>query len=166
MKDITFTPIGIVHSPLTDPRDAPIQAAYAEAVEGRIEIDAAFTDGLDSLAGFDRIWVLYHCHRSSGYKLRVVPYLDTVEHGVFATRAPRRPNAIGLSCLRLLSIDGPILRVAGLDILDRTPVLDIKPYIPMADHFEVSRCGWLDQVADMDRRADRRFHKDSPDEKG
>ncbi|WP_292519034.1 tRNA (N6-threonylcarbamoyladenosine(37)-N6)-methyltransferase TrmO [Methanoculleus sp.] len=143
MTGITFTPIGIVHSPFRDPRNMPIQPVGAQGIRGTIELDPACTAGLKDLAGFSRIILLYHFHRSEGYALEVVPFLDKTPHGVFATRAPRRPNAIGLSILRLVAVDGTTLTVEDVDILDGTPVLDIKPYVPAFDAYPDEQAGWL-----------------------
>ncbi|MCK8518325.1 tRNA (N6-threonylcarbamoyladenosine(37)-N6)-methyltransferase TrmO [Methanoculleus sp. 7T] len=143
MTEIVFTPIGTVRSQFRDPKDMPIQPVGARGIRGTIELDPTYAAGLKDLAGFSRIIVLYHFHRSSGYSLEVVPFLDKTPHGIFATRAPRRPNAIGLSILRLASVDGATLHILDVDILDGTPVLDIKPYVPAFDAYPDERAGWL-----------------------
>ena len=155
------TPIGIVHSPYTEPAGTPIQGAFAPEVEGTIEIFEEFSEGLADLDGFSHIWLLYQFHRSSGYRLRVVPFMDDSERGLFATRAPRRPNPIGLSLLRLLKVEGCVLHVAELDILDGAPVLDIKPYSPVFDARPDARSGWIDDIdpEERRRRADDRFSR-------
>ncbi|MDV2481237.1 tRNA (N6-threonylcarbamoyladenosine(37)-N6)-methyltransferase TrmO [Methanoculleus sp. Wushi-C6] len=159
MTGITFTPIGVVHSPFRDPRNMPIQPVGARGVRGTVELDPVYAAGVKDLAGFSRIILLYHLHRSEGYTLEVVPFLDTAPHGVFATRAPRRPNAIGLSILRLVAVDGTTLHVEDVDILDGTPVLDIKPYVPAFDAYPDERAGWLAAGAEDPRtvRSDGRF---------
>lgn len=159
MTEIVFTPIGTVRSPFCDPKDMPIQPVGARDVRGTIELDPTYAAGLKDLAGFSRIIVLYHFHRSSGYSLEVIPFLDKTPHGVFATRAPRRPNAIGLSILRLASIDGATLHVLDVDILDGTPVLDIKPYVPAFDAYPDERTGWLTTTSEAAGtvRSDDRF---------
>ncbi|HOI12773.1 MAG TPA: tRNA (N6-threonylcarbamoyladenosine(37)-N6)-methyltransferase TrmO [Methanoculleus sp.] len=159
MTGITFTPIGTVHSPFSDPRNMPVQTIGARGVRGTIELDPAYAAGLKDLSGFSRIILLYHFHRSEGYALEVVPFLDTTHHGVFATRAPRRPNAIGLSILRLVAVEGVTLTVEDIDILDGTPVLDIKPYVPAFDAYPDERSGWLTATAEDPRtvRSDDRF---------
>ena len=124
-----------------------------------MEIFPEFAAGLRDLEGFERIWLLFWFHRAKTAKLIVTPYLDDQEHGVFATRAPSRPNPVGLSCVRLLRIEGNRLRVGDLDILDDTPLLDIKPYAPALDWFEVSRVGWLQNKAIQSVRADDRFER-------
>jgi tRNA-Thr(GGU) m(6)t(6)A37 methyltransferase TsaA len=119
----------------------------------------AFVSGLKDLEGFDRIQLLFWCHRAAEAKMLVVPYRDNVERGLFATRAPARPNPIGLSCVRLLGIEGDIVRIAEVDILDDTPLLDIKPYVPQYDHYPGQRTGWLEDVAEKLVVADGRFEK-------
>jgi len=114
---------------------------------------------LENLDGFDRVWLIYWFHRASAAKMSVIPYRDTVAHGLFATRVPARPNTIGMSCVRLLNIEGNILRLAEVDILDDTPLLDIKPYVPQYDNYPVQRCGWLDTVPDKPVVADDRFER-------
>ncbi|MFA4826520.1 MAG: tRNA (N6-threonylcarbamoyladenosine(37)-N6)-methyltransferase TrmO [Methanoregula sp.] len=156
---ISFTPIGIIHSPFTEPAGMPIQPAGAAGVRGTIVLDEKFREGLRDLCGFSRIILIYHLHRSQGYALDVIPFLDTVPHGIFATRAPRRPNAIGLSVVKLLAVNGCELVIEGIDVVDGTPLLDIKPYVPEFDCFPDEKSGWFagcrDAVTRM--RADERF---------
>jgi len=121
--------------------------------EGTIEIDERFAEGLTDLEGFSHIWVIYHAHRADAYNLLVKPYLDDKVRGVFSCRAPRRPNPIGLSLLRLLGREGTVLRVEGIDLVDGTPVLDIKPFVPEWDNRESARFGWLEKK-DLDRLKD------------
>ena len=151
--------IGRVDTPFQRATGTPVQPCRAGGVEGRIELHRPYVEGLKDLEGFDRIWLIFWCDRSAEAKLRVVPYLDTVEHGLFATRAPARPNPLGLSCVRLLEINDNILRIADLDILDNTPLLDIKPYVPRYDNYPVQRCGWVDSVSDRPVVADDRFER-------
>ncbi len=159
MTGIAFTPIGTVRSPHHDPRDMPIQPVGARGIRGTIELDPTYAAGLRDLEGFSRIILLYHFHRSEGYALEVVPFLDKTPRGVFATRAPRRPNAVGLSMLKLIAVDGATLTVEDVDILDGTPVLDIKPYVPAFDAFPEERAGWLTATSGAARtmRSDGRF---------
>ena len=159
MTGIVFTPIGIVRSPFRDPRNMPIQPLGARGVRGTVELDPACAAGLKDLAGFSRIILLYHFHRSEGYALEVVPFLDKTPHGVFATRAPRRPNALGLSILKLVAVDGATLTIEDVDILDGTPVVDIKPYVPAFDAYPDERSGWLAAAGEDPRtvRSDGRF---------
>jgi tRNA-Thr(GGU) m(6)t(6)A37 methyltransferase TsaA len=148
MEPYAVKPIGIIHSPFDDPRQTPIQAALAREAEGRVEIFEEHAEGLKDLEGFDRVWLIYWFDRAGPVSLRVVPFLDESERGLFATRAPCRPNPIGISAVRLLGVEGNVLHVADLDVLDGTPLLDIKPYSPRLDHLEARRSGWLDDARD------------------
>lgn len=139
-----FRAIGTIHSPFERVEDMPIQSAGAADVVGTVIMDPELTDGLRDLDGFSHIILIYTWHRSQGFSLLVKPFLDTVEHGVFATRAPRRPNPIGLSVVRLLGIEGNVLHVQGMDVLNGTPLLDIKPYIPAVDAVAAERIGWVE----------------------
>ena len=158
---LILEPIGLVRSPFAEREGAPIQGAFAPDAEGTIEIYEQYAEGLADLDGFSHIWLIYQFHLSTDYKLRVVPFMDDRERGLFSTRAPRRPNPIGLSLVRLLRVEGRILHVAGIDVVDGTPVLDIKPYSPEIDSRPDARCGWLDEVDPQTRRrrsrADKRF---------
>jgi tRNA (adenine37-N6)-methyltransferase len=150
-------PIGTIHSPHRQQEGTPIQARWAQGVEGTVDILPEFAEALLDLDGFERIWLIYWFDRARQAELKVIPYLDTQPHGVFATRAPSRPNPIGLSCVRLLGVEGTRLRVAELDVLDGTPLLDIKPYVPDWDVFEVKREGWY-ALARGSTIADDRFN--------
>lgn len=156
---MTFEPIGFVHSPFLEPAGMPLQPASADGVAARIEIHAAYEAGLRDLAGFSHILVLAHLHRAAAGELTVVPFLDDEPRGVFATRAPARPNPIGISALRLVRVEGRMLHVTGIDLLDGTPVLDLKPYVPEFDAIAAERVGWyegkLGGIASA--RADGRF---------
>jgi tRNA (adenine37-N6)-methyltransferase len=143
MNTIVFHPIGIIHSPFTRVADMPIQPKGAIGIRGRIELFPEFADGLKDLGGFSHIFLLYHFHRAAAFRLRVVPFLDREERGVFATRAPARPNPIGLSVVHLLGVRANDLEVENLDVLDGTPLLDIKPYVPEFDDWKVESTGWL-----------------------
>jgi tRNA-Thr(GGU) m(6)t(6)A37 methyltransferase TsaA len=140
---IELDPIGVIHSPHQKLEGMPIQPSRAQGIRGTVELDPRYSEGLQDLDAFSHIVLLYWLHKSSGYKLKVVPFLDTEERGLFATRAPRRPNPLGLSVVRLNSVDRPVLHVSDLDILDGTPLLDIKPYVPEFDHRTQVRTGWL-----------------------
>ncbi len=142
---ITFRSIGIIHTPFRDLSGMPIQPSAAEGVEGKVILDPALQEGLKDLEGFSHIILLYYFHQAGDPKLLVKPYLDDEQRGLFATRAPRRPNGIGFSIVKLLEIQENILKVANVDILDGTPLLDIKPYIPYFDHPEADRVGWLEK---------------------
>ena len=143
METVIYRPIGLIHSPFRDPHNVPIQPAAAKGVEGRVEIRPELIDGLKDLEGFSHIVLIYHLHLSQGFSLLVKPFLDDEPRGVFATRAPRRPNAIGLSVVRLVAIDSTTLRVRDVDIVDGTPLLDLKPHIPEANPKGPYALGWL-----------------------
>ncbi len=159
---IVYTPIGQIQSPHTSLHDMPIQPCGAPGVTGRIILYPEYRQGLRDLEGFSHICVLSHLHGHSGYSLLVTPFLDSVERGLFATRAPKRPNPIGLSVLRLQAVTATGLVVLGVDLLDGTPVLDIKPYVPAFDGVEEPRCGWLEGRATMaaTRTSDARFSQE------
>lgn len=142
---IEYTAIGVVHSPFKEPAGTPIQAAGAAAadVEAVVEIYPQFSEGLKDIEGFSHLIILCHLHRVQPTGLLVKPFLENELHGVFATRSPGRPNPIGFSVVRLDKVEGRLLRVRGVDILDQTPVLDIKPYIGEFDCREAERVGWL-----------------------
>jgi tRNA-Thr(GGU) m(6)t(6)A37 methyltransferase TsaA len=144
MDFIRYQPIGIVRTPFLEQAGTPIQPRRGRGIAGTVEIFPEFADGLSDLEGFSHIYLIYHLHRSEGFDLRVIPYLDDVPRGVFATRAPARPNPIGVSVVRLRKIEGAVLHIEDLDILDGTPLLDIKPYAPDFDHVEEFRIGWLE----------------------
>ena len=156
---LEFTPIGLIHSPHREAKGTPIQPRWAAGIEGTVEVFPEFAPGLRDLDGFERIWLIFWFDRARAAQLELVPYRDTQTRGVFATRAPSRPNPIGLSCVRLLNIEGLILRVADVDVLDATPLLDIKPYVPDCDVFAVERTGWYANAQDS-RIADDRFARD------
>lgn len=159
MTTILYQPIGIVHSPFKGIDNVPIQPTGAAGIRGTVEVFAEYAAGLEDLGGFSHIILLYHFHRVSQTRLSVVPFLDREPRGVFATRAPSRPNPIGLSIVRLLGIEGNVLAVENVDILDGTPLLDVKPYVPAFDHHEVERTGWLEAAREsvVEKRSDDRF---------
>ena len=154
---IEYQPIGVIHTPFKQRQGMPIQPSRGRGVRGIVEVAPEYADGLADLEGFSHIVLIYHFHRSRGFDLRVTPFLDTEKRGLFATRAPRRPNAIGLSVVRLLGIEGNRIEVQDLDILDGTPLLDIKPYVPEFDHRTEVREGWLEGVKDRNINSDDRF---------
>jgi tRNA-Thr(GGU) m(6)t(6)A37 methyltransferase TsaA len=159
MDPITYHPIGRIRTAFTDVVGMPIQASAAGGTTGRIELDPALVEGLVDLEGFSHLILIYALDRTGPAQLSVVPFLDDTTHGVFATRAPARPNAIGISVVRLLSIDGATVSIADLDMLDGTPLLDIKPYVPRLDDRADARIGWY--AGRLDRlpaaSADERF---------
>lgn len=150
--------IGTLYSPYQTAAGTPIQSAYAGGAEGRVVLDPAYERALDDIEGFERLWLIYWMDRVGPFQPKVIPYRDDREHGLFATRSPTRPNPIGMSVVRLLGREGCELCVADIDVLDGTPLLDIKPYVPEFDAHPVSRAGWFDSAAVDRRRADGRFH--------
>lgn len=161
MTTISYEPIGLVRSPFTNLAGMPLQSVAAADVRGRIELFPQFAEGAADLQDFSHVHVIAHLHRGAPGGLTVMPFLDERPRGVFATRSPRHPNPIGLSVLRLLSVDGGTLEVSGLDLLDQTPVLDVKPYVPEFDAIAAERTGWLADAAKRvhDTRADARFDR-------
>jgi tRNA-Thr(GGU) m(6)t(6)A37 methyltransferase TsaA len=157
--DIIYHPIGVIHTPFNDLLKMPIQPTSEASAPGEVEVFADFTAGLKDLEGFSHVILLYHLHQVRRFALTVTPFLDTETHGIFATHAPTRPNPIGLSIVKLLRIQGSTLYVENIDILDGTPVLDIKPYIPQFDGYSEARIGWLEQARGRTRttRSDDRF---------
>jgi len=156
---IELEPIGVIHTPFTDLEGMPIQPAGAAGVRGRVEVFEEYRAGLKDLDGFSHIILLYYFHRSRGYELEVVPFMDSEPRGLFATRAPRRPNPIGLSVVQLDGVEDGVLLVQNVDILDGTPLLDIKPYVPEFDQPDRVRTGWLERTGRTvaERRSDDRF---------
>lgn len=152
-------PIGFIRSPFTKLSEMPIQPPGAAGIEGRVELLPEFVEGLQDLEGFSHIVLLYLFDRSSGYELKVVPFLDDRPHGLFATRAPKRPNPIGMSVVGLNRVEGSTLYIAGVDVLDRTPLLDIKPFVPAFDAPTNCRTGWLESSGKSARNklSDGRF---------
>ena len=141
-------PIGVIHTPHTDPDATPIQPVFARGAEGRVEVDPAYAAGLRDIEGFSHLYLVYHFHRAGPPRLVVTPYLEDRPRGVFATRAPVRPNPLGLSLVRLVRREGNVLHVADVDMLDGSPLLDIKPYIARFDRRDDVRCGWQDAIDD------------------
>ena len=138
-----FEPIGTIHSPFKKSYGTPIQPAAARDTEGTVEIFPKYEEGLIDIEGFSHIILIYHFHLSVDYSLKVKPYLDDNLHGVFATRSPARPNPIGMSIVRLDKVEGRKLFIRNVDIIDGTPLLDIKPYIPAFDQQDTVKIGWL-----------------------
>ncbi len=156
---VRFLPIGAIHSPFQGTEGMPIQPAGARDVSGTVEVMPEYERGLADLAGFSHIILLYWFHLSQGYSLIVTPFLDDQPRGLFATRAPRRPNPLGLSVVRLVGISGCRLEIQGVDVVDGTPLLDLKPFVPRFDAPAVERIGWLAKGEDgaSEVRADGRF---------
>ena len=151
--------IGVIRSPHRTASGTPIQPVYGEQVEGEVLIHEEFELALADIEGFERIWLIYFFDRAGDFKSRVIPYRDTREHGLFATRAPCRPNPVGMSVVRLVGRERNVLRVSGVDVLDGTPLLDIKPYVPEFDAHPESKAGWFDESREDRREADDRFHE-------
>jgi tRNA-Thr(GGU) m(6)t(6)A37 methyltransferase TsaA len=156
---ISYQPIGFIRSPFSSIENVPIQPPAAEGVRGTVTVFAEFAAGLKDLEGFSYILLLYHFHLVAGSRLTVVPFLDSAPRGVFSTRAPARPNPIGLSIVRLLVVEGNVLQVENVDIVDGTPLLDIKPYVPAFDHWATERIGWLATAREdvRGKKSDDRF---------
>lgn len=156
---IEYKPVGVIHSPFKETENMPIQSSAAETISGRIDLFPEFVPGLKDLDGFSHLILLYHFHLVEKTRLTVVPFLDTEEHGVFATRAPVRPNPVGLSIVRLIRVFEGSLEIRGVDIVDGTPLLDIKPYLPQFDHRDVEKTGWLSKGHEdlNQKRSDGRF---------
>lgn len=162
MTQICYQPIGIIHSPHREPKGTPIQPRGAAGITGTVEIFRPYVEGLQDLEGFSHIILLYHLHLSQPAKLKVKPFLDQKLRGVFATRAPARPNPIGLSIVKLLSVEDHLLHIQEVDIIDGTPLLDIKPYLPDFDSPVVEKQGWLEKKRSQlfNVRDDGRFTPD------
>jgi len=146
MEQITYVPIGVIRSEHREAEATPIQPVYARGCPGRAEIRPEYAEGLKDLGGFSHLILLYHFHRAGEPLLTVVPFTDDAPRGVFSTRHPQRPNAIGLSVVRLVRIEGSVLHLQDVDILDGTPLLDIKPYVPRFDGVESAQGGWTQTI--------------------
>jgi len=145
MNEIKYKPIGVIHSPFKEPKGTPIQPTGAKGTTGIVEIFPEYAEGLKDIEGFSHIILLYHFHLSKGSALIAKPYMDNETHGVFAMRGPSRPNSIGISVVCLVKVEGNMLHILDVDIVDGTPLLDIKPYVPEFDTREVERIGWLEK---------------------
>ena len=159
MNQLLLKPIGKIRTPFTTVEAMPIQPAGATNTEGRVVVAPDLSEGLDDLEGFSHLILIYHFHLSKGFQLTVTPFLDDQPRGLFSTRAPRRPNPIGLSVVTLTSRDRNVLHVRGIDVLDGTPLLDIKPYVPAFDTPQVTRIGWMQGKLEAlaAKRSDDRF---------
>lgn len=157
--DIAYRSIGVLHSPFGDIKGMPVQPVGALGVEGHVDVHPDYCGGLRDLEGFSHVFLLYHLHRVAGFDLVVRPFLDNADHGIFATRSPKRPNPIGLSVLELAGVEGTRVWLRNVDVLDGTPVLDIKPYVPHFDVWEAGRVGWFATKAQNagNYRSDDRF---------
>lgn len=149
---LSYRPIGVIHTPHREPEKTPIQPAYAEDFAGEVEVFPEYEEGLADIEGFSHVYLLYHLHRAGPPRLSVKPFLQNEVRGLFATRAPCRPNPIGLSIVALKGREGNVLRVGSVDMLDGSPLLDIKPYTARFDRIEATRNGWQDDVEETDAR--------------
>jgi tRNA-Thr(GGU) m(6)t(6)A37 methyltransferase TsaA len=159
-EQIIFNPIGIIHTPHTDVKNMPIQPIAAKGIKGHIELFPEYSDGLTDLEGFSHITLLYHFHKIKGYQLMVKPFLDDKEHGIFSCKAPKRPNAIGTSTVKLIGIEKNIVHIEMVDMLDGTPLIDIKPFFPKYDNRLDAVAGWLEKTVPVPvekMRSDDRF---------
>ena len=156
MRGIEYKAIGIIRSPYQSLSGMPIQPAGAEGVAGTVEIDAQYREGIKDLSGFSHIILIYHFHMAKRPSLLTRPYMDDEPHGIFATRYPARPNPIGISVVRLVKVEECVLHIEDVDILDGTPLLDIKPYVPEFDVRQVESTGWLSEKAEKVSKAKSR----------
>ena len=145
---IEIRPIGVIHTCYTELTDMPIQPLAANK-PAYIELYPKYIDGLKDIEGFSHLTLLYQFHKVGDFKLQVIPFMDTVEHGIFATRSPKRPNKIGLSTVKLIAVEGSKLIIEDADMLDGTPLIDIKPFFPRYDNRKNVSIGWLDKNKDM-----------------
>ncbi len=144
MVQVTYEAIGIIHSPFKEQASTPIHGVYAPDSKGEVEVFPQYVAGLKDIAGFSHLILIYHFHLAKGYSLLTRPFLDNESKGIFAIRHFRRPNPVGISVVRLDSVEGNILTIGELDIVDGTPLLDIKPYVPDFDHRVSVRTGWYE----------------------
>jgi tRNA-Thr(GGU) m(6)t(6)A37 methyltransferase TsaA len=159
---LKIEPIGVIETPFHEPAGTPIQPSRANGARGKVRVEKRFWAGLRDLEGFERIWLIYWLHRGQCSSLLVTPFLDRKQRGVFATRAPARPTPIGISAVRLVGMEEGVLEVADVDVIDGTPLLDIKPYVPEFDAYPGSRAGWFDETNSASRLADGRFGVTEP----
>jgi tRNA-Thr(GGU) m(6)t(6)A37 methyltransferase TsaA len=159
MQSFTFDPIGIIRTPYLNIKDMPIQPRGASGIRGTLILDPAYRQGIKDLDGFSHIFLIYVFHQAGQPQMTVIPFLDQQPHGVFATRAPKRPNPIGLSIVRLIRVDENRLTLENVDMLDGSPVIDIKPYVPAFDQPEKVKVGWLSKSSQAvnTKRSDDRF---------
>jgi tRNA-Thr(GGU) m(6)t(6)A37 methyltransferase TsaA len=144
-KEINIKPIGTIHTPYKEPRDIPIQGRFDDRAEGRVELFPEYLDGLKDLDGFSHLILIYYFDRSKTENLVGKPFLEDELHGIFAIRSPNRPNHLGFTIVSVQKIEGPIITFTEVDMLDNTPLLDIKPYVSHFDSRKDVRNGWLDK---------------------
>jgi len=157
--NVVYKPIGIIHSPFNNLEEMPIQPSSDASRPGTVEIYPEFVEGLKDLEGFSHLYLIYHLHKVNKSRLVVTPFLDKEPHGIFATRAPSRPNPIGLSLVKIVGLEGNLIHVDQVDVLDGTPLLDIKPYVPEFENVDFVQIGWLEKAKGQirSRKADDRF---------
>ncbi|HNX56051.1 MAG TPA: tRNA (N6-threonylcarbamoyladenosine(37)-N6)-methyltransferase TrmO [Prolixibacteraceae bacterium] len=162
-EEIIYQPIGFIRTPFRSIEKMPIQPCGAKRAKGTIELDPEFLPGLIDIGGFSHLILIYHFHLVKGYKLYVVPFMDDHPHGIFATRAPLRPNPIGMSVVKLVKVENNVLHIEGVDMVDGTPLLDIKPFFAKYDNRPDAVAGWLESKVDLDIekvKSDLRFDKE------
>jgi tRNA (adenine37-N6)-methyltransferase len=159
VNQIIYKPIGIIYSPFKSIEGVPIQPAGADGIKGKIKLYKKYSNGLMNIGGFSHIILLYHFHLSKEYSLRIIPFLKNQEQGVFATRAPKRPNQIGISVVKIDKLEGNIINISNVDIVNGTPLLDIKPYAGLFDNVKNEKIGWLAKnINDVQKiKSDKRF---------
>lgn len=159
MEEIKIDPIGIINTPFKTRDGMPIQPSGADGVEGIIKIQDKYKEGLKDLDGFSHIILIYQFHLVKDYELSLIPFMDSIPHGVFSTRAPKRPNAIGFSVVKLNKVEDNLVYIENIDVLDETPLIDIKPLIPDVDFADVTKLGWLEGRSNKmgDKTSDKRF---------
>ena len=159
VNQIIYKPIGVIYSPFKSIEGIPIQPAGANGIKGKVKVYKKYLNGLINLEGFSHIILLYHFHLSNGYSLKVIPFLKNQEQGVFATRAPKRPNQIGISVVKIDKIEGNIINISNVDIINGTPLLDIKPFASFFDNVKNEKNGWLfEKINDVNKiKSDKRF---------
>ena len=162
MNEIVYKPIGIIHTPFQNIQNMPIQPVAANGIRGTVKIFSDYTAGLKDINGFSHIILVYHFHLSNGYRLEIKPFLDDDTHGVFATRAPNRPNQIGLSVVKLVNLEDDIIHIENVDIVNGTPLLDIKPFVPDFNAAKDVKIGWLLKSKNdfLIKKSDGRFDVD------
>lgn len=160
MNQIVYKPIGYIQTPFQRPENMPIQPSAAEGTTGKVVLYHDFTAGLKDLEGFSHAYLIYHLHLSKGFSLQVIPFLDKKPRGLFATRAPKRPNPIGISIVQIERIENNVIHISNIDMVNNTPLLDIKPFIPNFDNPEKVKTGWFAKVSSNfpKRKSDNRFN--------
>lgn len=159
-SEIKYHPIGYIQTPFMTISDMPIQPSGANSAEGIIELNPEFVSGLFDLEGFSHLILIYHFHLIKGHKLYVIPFMDDQPHGIFATRAPTRPNAIGISIVELRKIENNLIHISEVDMVNGTPLLDIKPFFTKCDNRTDAKAGWLERKGQIDIakiKSDNRF---------